>query len=429
VICTRTLANGLRVVVVPDTAAPVAAVAVVHDTGMRAERPGQAGFAHLFEHLMFQGSRRVPAGAHARLVQAVGGSFNGTTTADRTCYHQVVPPQAVERVLFLEADRMAAPTLDAGALESQRAVIREEVRGKIEQRPFGGFPRAPLSHLLFERYANAHDGFGDLRDLQSATVEEVRAFFDSRYDPRGAVVSVVGDVDADDVLDAVERHFGDLPTRRHPCQHRPAALAEPRLAGDRHGEHVDPRAPLAAVAAGWRVPDPADLDRYLPFVVLAQLLGDPESGRLPAALVRGSGAAVAISAGVDLMGDPFEVLDPTGLVVTAFVREGVAPEAVLRGADEVLARVADGVPDDELSRVRAVFLARSRARLDRPAQRALGVATSLQQRGVAELPWQLPGRLARVGAAQVAAAAAELASTPRAIQIARPARAAAGAAA
>src|SRR5690625_445579 len=159
----RTLGNGLRTLILPMPSVPVAAVAVVYGVGMRSEPPGRAGFAHLFEHLMFEGSRHVPSGGHGRLIQEVGGVSNGTTPAARTVCHQVVPTHGVERALFLEADRMAAPALNADNLERQQAVVREEITSKVHGHPFGGFPQAQLRDAMFDRFANAHDGMGTLR--------------------------------------------------------------------------------------------------------------------------------------------------------------------------------------------------------------------------------------------------------------------------
>ncbi|QCB94973.1 M16 family metallopeptidase [Cellulomonas shaoxiangyii] len=424
-ITTARLANGLRAVVVPDRATHVACVAVVYDVGMRAEPPGRTGFAHLVEHLMFAGSRRAAPGGHARFVQGVGGTFNGSTAADRTCFHQVVPPAAVERVLALEADRMAGPVLTPDALAAQRAVVREEVRGKTLHRPYGGFPRVPVSALLFDEFAYAHDGFGSLADLEAATLEDAVAFVEQHYRPRHAVVAVVGDVDPDDVLAAVQRWFGDLPAGA-------SAPAAPRarpasLAADRTARSWDPLAPVPALACAWRVPDPADLAAYLPYVLLADLLGDGATGRLARALVRRAGVAHAVGAGLDLAGDPFDVRDPTGLVATAFLRPGADPAHALRLVDDELAAVAaHGVPADELERLHAVATARTWARVERPARRALAVATALLQRDRPSLPWEVPGLLAQVGPADLRAAAADLGAAPRAVHVVLPGEPGAG---
>src|SRR5918994_4653728 len=155
-----TLANGLRVVVAPDPSAPVVGVAVVYDVGIRSEPQGRTGFAHLFEHLMFQGSENLEKLAHFRYVQASGGVFNGSTHLDYTDYYETLPSNALERALFLEADRMRGPRLTEENLRNQVDVVKEEIRVNVLNRPYGGFPWLQLPQIAFESFANTHDGYG-----------------------------------------------------------------------------------------------------------------------------------------------------------------------------------------------------------------------------------------------------------------------------
>ena len=167
-----TLDNGLRVVLAPDRSVPVVAVSVFYDVGMRNEPEGRTGFAHLFEHMMFQGSANVPKMEHARLVQAAGGTFNGSTHQDYTNYFEALPAEALERALFLEADRMAAPAITEENLRNQIDVVKEEIRVNVLNRPYGAFPWLQLPQIAFESFANTHDGYGSFVDLESSTVDD-----------------------------------------------------------------------------------------------------------------------------------------------------------------------------------------------------------------------------------------------------------------
>src|ERR687885_2326747 len=189
----ETLSNGLRVVLSPDRSAPVVAVGVHYDVGFRSEPQGRTGFAHLFEHLMFQGSESLEKLAHFRQVQGSGGVFNGSTHQDYTDYFEVLPAAALERALFLEADRLRAPKLTAENLRNQVDVVKEEIRLNVLNRPYGGFPWILLPPVLYDTFPNAHNGYGDFVDLEEATLEDAQAFFDRYYAPGNAVLTVSGD--------------------------------------------------------------------------------------------------------------------------------------------------------------------------------------------------------------------------------------------
>ena len=192
-----TLDNGLRVVLTPDRSAPVVGVAVVYDVGIRSEPEGRTGFAHLFEHLMFQGSESLEKLAHFRYVQGSGGTFNGSTHFDYTDYFETLPANALERALFLEADRMRGPALTEENLRNQVDVVKEEIRVNVLNRPYGGFPWLKLPPVMFETFPNAHDGYGSFGDLESATVDDAQGFFEKYYAAGNAVLSLCGDLDPD----------------------------------------------------------------------------------------------------------------------------------------------------------------------------------------------------------------------------------------
>ncbi len=399
-----TLDNGLRVVLAPDTSVPVVAVSVFYDVGMRSEPEGRTGFAHLFEHVMFQGSAHVPKMEHARLVQAAGGTFNGSTHQDYTNYFEALPAEALERALFLEADRMAAPAITEENLRNQIDVVKEEIRVNVLNRPYGAFPWLQLPQIAFGSFANTHDGYGSFVDLESSTVEDAQDFFDRYYAPANAVLCIGGDLDVAATERLVRRHFDAVPHRAAPAT---PYTGEPSPTGPRHGVVVDALAPAPAVAIGWRVPDPVgDLDTYLGTVLLSELLSEGDASRLELRLVHRDHLAVAQSSYVGLFGDPFDVRDATLLTTQVHHPADVTPQRVLDAVHEEVDRVAqDGVGADELARVQARTSTQLLRGADSVLGRTLGFASAELVHGRAELAGELAARLAAVTPEQVQHAA------------------------
>jgi zinc protease len=409
-----TLPNGLRVLLAPDKSAPVVGIAVHYDVGMRSEPQGRTGFAHLFEHLMFQGSASLEKLAHFRYVQSSGGTFNGTTHLDYTNYFEVLPSNALERGLFLEADRMRAPTLTEENLANQISVVKEEIRVNVRNRPYGGFPWLMMPPVLFDTFANTHDGYGSFEDLEAATLQDAWQFFDRYYAPANAVLALAGDFDPDAAIALIERQFGDIASRPAPVR---GDFAEPDLTEERRTTVTDPMAPLPSVAIGWRVPDPVrSLAAYLPFVVLAEVLSDGDAARLRQRLVRTDRVATEAYAYLSFLGDPFDVRDPTVLIVQANHPAGVPPDTVLSTVDSELDRLAtDGLRRGELTRVQARMAAQMLREVDGVLARTLALASLERQHGRAELLMELPAMIGAVTAEQVAAAAGSLAPGRRAV--------------
>jgi predicted Zn-dependent peptidase len=405
------LPNGLRVVLAPDSSAPVVGVAVVYDVGIRSEPEGRTGFAHLFEHLMFQGSENLEKLAHFRYVQASGGTFNGSTHLDYTDYYEILPSNALERALFLEADRMRSPRITEENLRNQVDVVKQEIRVNVLNRPYGGFPWLKLPPVLFDSFPNAHDGYGSFEDLESANVADAADFFARYYAPGNAVLAIAGDLDVTEAARLVERHFGGIPGRPVPV--RPE-FEEPDLTAERRAGYTDSYAPLPAVASCWRVPDPiADLAGYLPYVVLAEALTDGDASRLQQRLVQRDRSATSVGGYLGFMGEPFEVRNPTALVLQAHLPPGGDADKVLFTVDEELDRLAgDGLDDGELARVVARISTHLLRDVDSVLGRTLQMAVHEQQRGGdgpgAGLLNQLPGLLGEVTADQVREAAATL---------------------
>lgn len=408
------MSNGLRVVLAPDRSAPVVGVAVVYDVGYRSEPEGRSGFAHLFEHLMFQGSANLEKLAHFRYVQGAGGTFNGSTHVDYTDYFEMLPSNALERALFLEADRMRGPRLTEENLRIQVDVVKEEIRVNVLNRPYGEFPWLRLPAVMFTTFPNAHDGYGSFADLESATVADAADFFTRYYAAGNAVLSVAGDLDAEAAAAMVERHFGDVPARGAP--ERPS-FAESDLTAERRDAYTDKLAPLPAVAAAWRVPDPiTDLAGYLPYVVLAEVLTDGDASRLVRRLVLTDRSVTSVGGYIGFLGEPFEVRDPTALVLQAHLPPGGRVDPVLDTVAEECDRIAsDGLAPGELARTVARMSAHLLRDADALVGRALRFALCELQRGDAALALRFPELLAGVTAEQVRAAAATLAPARRAV--------------
>jgi len=409
-----TLSNGLRVVLAPDRSAPVVGIAVLYDVGIRSEPEGRTGFAHLFEHLMFQGSANLEKLEHFRYVQSSGGMFNGSTHFDYTNYFEALPSNALERGLFLEADRMLSPRITEENLANQIAVVKEEIRVNVLNRPYGGFPWLELPPVLFDTFPNAHNGYGGFVDLESATVEDATDFFHRYYAPANAVLAVAGDLDVDETVELIEKHFGGIPKRRRPV--RPD-FGEPPLASERRAVTTDAHAPIPAVAIGYRVPDPvAQLDEHLAGVLLSEILTEGDASRLQRRLVHRDRLVTDVSAYLGEFGDPFDERDPTAFTITAHYPNPESLERILAAVDEELARVAaDGLEPGELDRVRTRTVSVLFREMDAVLSRALEFAKFELIFDRAELISELPDRLTAVTGADVQAAAAALSPERRAV--------------
>src|SRR5881392_276441 len=204
------LPNGLKVVVSENHTSPTVTVAVYYGVGFRIEPKGQTGFAHLFEHMMFQGSAHVKKFEHAKIVESVGGNLNVSTRLDFTDFYETLPAEAVETALWLEADRMRSLDVSEENLKNQQNVVSEEIRVNVLNQPYQLFEWIDLWQNAFTKWNNSHNGYGDLAEVNAATIDDVRSFFKTFYAPNNAVLTIVGDVDANEVKKMVEKHFGNI---------------------------------------------------------------------------------------------------------------------------------------------------------------------------------------------------------------------------
>ncbi len=241
------LPNRLRLIVVEDHLAPVAAVNVWYNVGSKHEQPGRTGFAHLFEHVMFQGSRNVGKAEHIAIIQAAGGTMNGTTWLDRTNYFETVPSHQLELALWLEADRMGTllEALSQENLDNQREVVKNEKRWSYDNRPYGSWNEKLQAHLFPPEHPYHHPTIGSMADLDAASLDDVKDFFRTWYAPNNAVLSVVGDVEAGQVRAWAERYFGPIPA--NPSIPELPDLSLPSRIGEEHRETVYDRVPLPRV--------------------------------------------------------------------------------------------------------------------------------------------------------------------------------------
>jgi len=295
------LDNGLKVVLSRSSTAPTVTVGVYYHIGFRIEPRGRTGFAHLFEHLMFEGSANLPKGQFDTLIQGSGGVSNGSTRFDYTNYFEVVPSHTLQAVLWAEADRMKGLAIDQTNLEQQRGVVENEVKVNVLNRPYGGFPWLSMPQYANENWHNAHNFYGDLAELDAATLADANAFFDTYYSPNNAVLVIAGDFDPGQAHAWVGQYFGTIPSRSLPP--RPD-IAEPPQTAEKHHSYVDPLAPRPALALAWHVPQRGTPEHFA-FGLLDQILLQGEDSALWQRLVQQRGYSSAVAGGINLLGDMF----------------------------------------------------------------------------------------------------------------------------
>ncbi|HYM83877.1 MAG TPA: pitrilysin family protein [Candidatus Dormibacteraeota bacterium] len=359
------LANGLRVIVAEDHLAPVVAVNIWYDVGSKHEVQGKTGFAHLFEHVMFQGSAHVAKGEHFALIQGAGGTANGTTWLDRTNYFEMMPSHQLELALWIEADRMGTllEALSQETLDNQRAVVKNEKRWSYDNRPYGTWNEKLQAHLFPPTHPYHHPTIGSMEDLDAASLDDVRRFFQTYYAPNNAVLAVVGDCDDGQVRAWADRYFGAIPA--NPDIPPLGDLSLPPTLGAEVREVVHDRVPLPRVYVGYRAPvfgDP-DLDAL---EIATQILAGGKGSRLHRRLVRDE----RIAQDVALFAYGF-VGGASIAAGWATVRPGVPVERVEAAFHEELERIGqERVSDDELARAKALIETEELGALQRVDERA-----------------------------------------------------------
>lgn len=337
-----TLPNGLRVIFSKDTTVPVVSVAVYYDVGSRNEKHGRTGFAHLFEHMMFQGSENVPKAAHFQYIFNAGGTMNGTTSTERTNYFETLPANYLPLALWLESDRMRSLKVTQENLDNQRNAVQEEKRLRYDNQPYvNAFLR--INELIFKNPSNAHSTIGSMEDLDAATIEDVREFFRIFYAPNNAVLSIVGDFEEDQTRALVEEYFALIPSQSVP----PAVdVSEPEEVAQTQEDYHDKLAPAPAFVLGWKIPARRTAEYYA-LSLAADLLFEGDSSRLYQKLVKGDESVVSIQGGVD------ERRGPSAWYIFALPKPGEEVAAIRKQIfDEIKRLATSGPTEGEMEKLR-----------------------------------------------------------------------------
>jgi zinc protease len=337
-----TLRNGLHVILSPDSAVPVVSVALYYDVGSRNEKTGRTGFAHLFEHMMFQGSENVPKAAHFQYIFNAGGTMNGTTSTERTNYFETMPASHLPLALWLESDRMRSLKVTQENLDNQRNAVQEEKRLRYDNQPYvNAFLR--INELIFKNPANAHSTIGSMEDLDAATIDDVQEFFRIYYAPNNAVLAIVGDFETQEAIALVNKYFDSIPSQPAPPT---VDITEPDDVAQTQEVFYDQLAPAPAFVLGWKIPPRRTPDFYA-LSLAADLLFEGDSSRLYQKLVKGDESVVSIQGGID------ERRGPSALYIFALPKPG---ELVATIRDQIFAEIqalrASGPSAEEMEKLR-----------------------------------------------------------------------------
>ena len=326
------LPNGLRVVLSPDHTAPTVCVGVYYRIGFRIEPRDRTGFAHLFEHMMFQGSQNLGKMEFIKLVQSNGGILNGSTRFDFTNYFEVMPSNKLETVLWAEADRMNGLAVTDENLKNQQGVVGNEVKVNVLNAPYGGFPWIDLPMAANSNWYNAHNFYGDLTDIEAAKLPEVQKFFDTYYAPNNAVLAIVGDFEPAEAKKLVEKYFGPIKASQLPPQ---PDLTEPRQEKEKQVNRKDPLAPRPAIAVGYHMPE-RNTPEYYAMGLLAQMLIQGDDALFRQELVQKRGLTDSVEGGINLLGNMFDYQGPMLFSANLTFDTTTKPETVLSAIDSVV---------------------------------------------------------------------------------------------
>ncbi len=410
----KKLSNGLTVVVSEDHSAPTFGVCISYGIGFRLEPEGRTGFAHLFEHMMFEGTPNAPKGTLIRVIEGGGGNLNGDTRYDHTEYIETAPLSALDPVLWIEADRMKTLDFSPKNLENQRNVVEEEVRVNVMNRPYGLFFAIDLPGKAYDTYPNAHNFYGDFKDLDSARIEDVQKFYEQYYVPNNAVLAIVGDVKPDDIYAKVEKYFGAIPSRPTPARPK---VDEPPQTAERRSTETDKLAKVPALAIGYRMP-PRHSPDAITCAVTGELLHNGQASRLYQALVKDKQVALSVDGGVNWpLGTPFEFNGP--VLMTSFIvyPPNLKEDQVLDAYDAAVKELADKGPSQaDVDRIVAKMRSDLYDNLEIPLGRASALSHAVLFDGNFDSVFQVPEELAKITPAQVKAFAVKyLVSTNRTI--------------
>jgi predicted Zn-dependent peptidase len=326
------LPNGLRVVLSPDHTAPTICVGVYYHIGFRIEPKDRTGFAHLFEHMMFQGSQNLGKLEFVKLVQQNGGILNGSTRFDFTNYFEVLPANKLETALWAEADRMGGLAVTDANLTNQQGVVGSEVKQNVLNRPLGGFPWLDMPQVANTNWYNAHNFYGDIADIEAAKLTEVQAFFKTYYAPNNAALAIVGDFDSVEAKRFVEKYFGPLKASQLPAQ---PDLAEPRQEKEKKETKTDPLTKRPAIAVAYHVPE-RNTPEYYAMILLDEILIEGDDSLLHQELVQKRGITGGVEGGINLLGNPYDYQGPMLFIANLMYDPATKPDSIVEAMDGVI---------------------------------------------------------------------------------------------
>jgi zinc protease len=331
----HTLPNGLRVVLSPDHTSPKVTVAVYYGIGFRIEPKNRTGFAHLFEHLMFQGSQSLGKMEFIKLVQSNGGVLNGSTRFDFTNYFEIVPSNTLQTMLWAEADRMKGLNITEDNLANQKAVVSNEVRVNVLNRPYGGFPWLDVPQVANVNWYNAHNFYGDLADIQAATLDDARNFFQTYYAPNNASLAIVGDFDPAQAMTWVNQYLGVIPSQPQPPK---PDISEPRQEQEKRGSKIDEKATRPALAIAYHVPA-AETPEYYAMGLIDQILASGKDSWLYQDIVQKRGLTGEIESAMNGLGSMYDIKGPTLYTISLFHDRNKSADDIIKAMDENINRL------------------------------------------------------------------------------------------
>ncbi len=346
------LSNGLKVVLSKDATAPTATIAVYYNIGFRIEPKNRTGFAHLFEHMMFQGSDNLGKMEFIKLVQKNGGVLNGSTRFDFTNYFQVVPAHKLETILWAEADRMRGLNITQDNLTNQQGVVKNEVKVNVLNQPYGGFPWLDMPQYANTNWNNAHNFYGDLNDLDAATLDDVKAFFKTFYSPNNAVLVVSGDFDPAEAKAMIKKYFEAIPVAEQPQK---PDISEPRQEQAKRFSKDDSLASRPAFSFAYHMPE-RNTPEYYAMGLIDQLLLQGDDSMLREALVQERGYTASVDGGINLLGNMFNYNGPMLWMGYLFHDNTTSSDSIKAVTESVIEKLRSAPIDKEtLERAKVKF--------------------------------------------------------------------------
>ena len=340
------LDNGLKVILSQDRTSPTAIVAVYYNIGFRIEPKNRTGFAHLFEHMMFQGSKNLGKMEFVKLIQQNGGVLNGSTRFDFTNYFEIVPSHKLETMLWAEADRMRGLDITQDNLTNQQGVVKNEVKVNVLNQPYGGFPWLDMPQYANTNWYNAHNFYGDLEDLDAASLEDVASFFKTYYAPNNAAISVVGDFEVDETKAWIEKYFGNIPASDLPEK---PDISEPRQTEEKEFVKNDSLANKPAIALAYHMPE-RNSQEYYAMGLLDQILVQGDNSLLAQKLVKENGYTSNVNGGINYLGNMFNYNGPMLWMYNLTYDKETSKADILNAVEEVMTELKTSISQEMIDK-------------------------------------------------------------------------------